>query len=135
MRQDTLPFPPEPGEPAGQREEALASIRDRRRSPRRRLRDRIASLERIDNPALRAMPRVGTQVLLVDDDLRQTALSLGAVEAFLAASMALLEKPGLTADELHEHADDDAVLDRLEVLSENVATLRRRMLSIANAMK
>ena len=124
MRQ---PPPPSP---------ALAlDIPDRRQAPRRRLRDRIASLDHTDNPALKARPAVENLVMLADDDLRQTALALAGVEAFLCDSMELLEAPDLDAATLHDHAASDDALARLELLSDSVAMLRRRMVAIAAAMK
>lgn len=116
-------------------EDVFAQIRDRRRAPRRRLRDRIASLERTQNEALRAQPALQNHLLLVDDELRQTALALGRLEAFLTRSMTLLESAGLTAEELAAHAADEAVLDDVEELAEDLARLRQRMGSIATAMK
>jgi hypothetical protein len=114
---------------------AVQDIPDRRQSPRRRLRDRIASLDRTGNPALAARPALQNLVMLADDDLRQTALALAGVEAFLCDSMELLEAPDLDAATLHAHAAGDDALARLEVLADSVATLRRRMLAIAAAMK
>lgn len=108
---------------------------DRRRTPRRRLRDRIASLDATDNPALRSQYDLRNLMLLVDDDLRQTALALGAVESYLARTAALLENPEVTGGELAEAADDEEVLDRIEDLSENLDNLRHRMGSIAASLK
>ncbi len=108
---------------------------DRRSNPRRRTRDRIASLDTTANPTLSGKHELKNLMLLVDDDLRQTALSLGAVEAFLAQAAALLEKADLSAAELRAHADDEDALDRLDALSENVDHLRRRMRLIAASLK
>ena len=108
-----------------------ASGDDRRRSPRRRLRDRIASLEHTENPALRGKFELQNLMLLVDDDLRQTALSLGSVEQYLAQSIALLESESLAPAELAAHADGEDVLDRVDLLLENLMNLRRRMGDIA----
>ena len=108
---------------------------ERRRTPRRRVRDRIASLDTTDNPMLRGQYDIRNLMLLVDDDLRQTALALGAIEAYLATAAALLEKSDLTGAALVAVADDEAVLDRMEDLSENMDNLRRRMSSIAAALK
>jgi len=121
------PPPPTPG--------LALDIADRRQAPRRRLRDRIASLDHTDNPALRARPALQNLVMLADDDLRQTALALAGVEAFLCDSMELLEAEDLDAPTLHAHAASDDALTRLEVLADSVATLRRRLLAIATAMK
>jgi hypothetical protein len=108
---------------------------ERRRTPRRRLRDRIASLDSTDNPALRSHHELLNQVLLVEDDLRQSALALGAVEGWLARSMALLEEPALSPHAIASHAADDEVVERLEQLAENLANLRRRLGTIASSIK
>jgi hypothetical protein len=107
---------------------------DRRRTPRRRLRDRIASLDSTKNPALRGRYELKNLMLLVDDDLRQTALTLGTVEKYLTESMSLLEDPTLDREALAAHADHEDVLDRIDDLVENLVHLRRRMKSIAIAM-
>jgi hypothetical protein len=104
---------------------------ERRRTPRRRLRDRIASLDRSQHPALAGHHELQNHLLLVDDDLRQTALQLGAVEQYLHRSLELIESESTGADELGAHADDDAVLERMELLLESLANLKRRMKSIA----
>ena len=107
---------------------------DRRKSPRRRLRDRIASLDSADNPSLRQRHELKNHLLLVEDDLRETALALGALEGYLARSMELIEDEALSPSALLAHADDIALPPRLETLSENLDNLRRRMRCIAAAM-
>ena len=106
---------------------------ERRRTPRRRLRDRIASLESTENPSLHRH-ELKNHVMLVEDDLRQTALALGAIEAYLTQSMELLEDEALTSEAMRVHAEDETILDRFDTLSENLDQLRRRMRSIAAAM-
>jgi len=108
---------------------------ERRRSPRRRLRDRIASLESAAGPSLRGRRELANLVLLVEDDLRQAALGLSSIEEFLARSLALLEGEPLDAAALASHAGDDEVAGQLDALSENLANLRRRMGMIAASLK
>lgn len=107
---------------------------ERRRTPRRRLRDRIASLDRTTNQALRR-PEIANLVMIVEDDLRQTALALGAVEQYLGKAHGLLEQPDVTAQALVDMARDPDVVTRIDDLSENLANLRRTMHRIAAAMK
>lgn len=125
--------PPAPSDPTAPDEPGAEP--ERRGSPRRRVRDRIASLDHTENPSLHGQYDLRNLVLLVDDDLRQTALTLGSVERYLALSLALLEDEALSPDALLAHADDDDVLSRMDLLLENLANLRRRMRSIAVAMK
>ena len=148
MRQQPLPdlgriagmfkVSPAPGEaadsPEGAGSEELPPLSDRRRAPRRRLRDRIASLDSTDNPALAATSALKDLAMLADDDLRETALALGGVEGYLAASLALLEKPNVTAVEIAAHAESEAVLDQLDALSDGLGNLRRRLAAIAAVM-
>src|SRR5437016_4858701 len=103
-------------------------------SPRRRLRDRLLEREGTDNPAL-DRHRLQNQLLLVDDDLRETALAIGAVEEFLRRALALLEDEGVTADDLARLAGEGETLDRLDGLAESVTRLRRGLIAIASQMK
>jgi hypothetical protein len=125
---------PEAGAP---RRPGFEDIVDRRRAPRRRLRDRLASLEHTanTNPALRTRSQVDTLMLLCDDDVRQVAIALAGVEEFLSSAAALLASPGLAAEALAAAAADPEVLDRMDSLSDNLVNLRRRMGAIATAMK
>jgi hypothetical protein len=106
---------------------------ERRTSPRRRLRDRIASFDRSSNPTLRRR-ELANLVLLVEDDLRETALALGHIERFLGAATLLLERPDLSGAELNALAEDGEVLERLDLLSDSLAQLRRRMALIAASL-
>jgi hypothetical protein len=103
--------------------------------PRRRLRDRLAEREGIANPGLHGRHELTNLLLLVDDDLRQTARGLGAVDAFLAAAADLLERDGVEASDLASLAGDGDVLDHLDELQENVAGLRRKLLAIASQIR
>jgi hypothetical protein len=71
----------------------------------------------------------------VDDDLRQTARALGSVDAFLAEAADLLERQGVTGDDLARLATDGDVLDCLDELQENVAGLRRKLLALASQLR
>ena len=142
MRHDALDLPgfgparplTEKAAPAQGPASAFEEIRDRRKAPRRRLRDRIASLDRTDNPRLARDPQVQNLVLLAEDDLRQTALAIGHLESYLADAMELVESPAVTAEDLATHAASDDALDGLDALSDSLANLRRRLAQIAGLL-
>ena len=89
----------------------------------------------IDNPALAERHELANLLLLVDDDLRETARALGSVDAFLAQAADLLDREGVQAEDLASLATDSDVIDRLDDLQENVAGLRRKLLAIASQMR
>ena len=100
----------------------------------RRLRDRLVDRDGTQNPRLRRY-ELSNLLLFVDDDLRETALAIGGIEGFLTAALELLEKEDLEAWELSALAGNADVLDRLDVLGETLASLRRRMGLIAATIK
>jgi hypothetical protein len=102
---------------------------------RRRLRDRLVEREGTANPVLAERYELQNLLLLVDDDLRQTALAVGAVEAFLGRAADLLEREEVRAADLARLAGDDEVLDRLDDLAENVDGLRRKLLALASQIE
>jgi hypothetical protein len=102
---------------------------------KRRLRDRLLDRDGITNPALNDRYELTNLLLLVDDDLRQTARALGTVDAFLAEAADLLERDGVQADDLARLATDGDVLDCLDDLQENVAGLRRKLLALASQLR
>ncbi len=99
------------------------------------MRDRLVAQDGLANPALNDRYELTNILLLVDDDLRQTARGLGAVDAFLAQAADLLEREGVQAADLAELASDGDVLDRLDELQENVAGLRRKLLALASQLR
>jgi hypothetical protein len=107
---------------------------ERRSAPRRRLRDRIASLDRTSNQALRRHD-LANHVLLVEDDLRETALALGRVEAYLTRAMNAIESPSLSRDELAALAEARDIVDDVETLADSLANLRQRMRRIATSLE
>jgi len=112
-----------------------APTHERRATPRRRLRDRIASHGGNANRALARRHDLANLLMLVDDDLRETALALGGIEQFLGCALTLIEKPDLTREELATLAGDDGVRERIDLLADNLASLRRRMGQIAASLK
>jgi hypothetical protein len=105
------------------------------RAPARRLRDRLVAREGTANPVLAARYELQNLLLLLDDDLRETALALGSIEGFLAAALELIERADVTAEELARLAGDADILERLDTLGDALASLRRRMVTAAHALK
>ncbi len=101
---------------------------------RRRLRDRLSERDGTSNPTLTERHELANLLLLVDDDLRQTARALGAVESFLTRAADLLEEPNVSAGALATLAAGGDVLDELDELGETVSSLRRKLLAIASAL-
>src|SRR5437016_2308804 len=102
---------------------------------KRRLRDRLMDRDGIANPALNERYELTNLLLLVDDDLRQTARALGTVDAFLAEAADVLEREGVQADDLARLATDGDVLDCLDDIQENVAGLRKKLLALASQLR
>lgn len=104
-------------------------------APRRRLRDRLVEREGTANPQLSDRHELSNQILLIDDDLRETALALGGIERFLTDALGLLESEEVSARQLASLATDGDILDRLDTLSETLQSLRRSLAAVAVAMK
>lgn len=112
--------------------------KERRRSGRRaRARDRLldrATQPYVPNAALAGVPNVENLLLFVDDDLRETALAITRIEAFLGRTLATLETTQLEREHVQALARDVAVLEHLDMLSETLESLRRRLAKLASAM-
>ncbi len=102
---------------------------DRRATPRRRARDRIAT--GVPTAPTAATSEAADLHALLEDDLRQAALALGAVESYLVRATSLLERGEAARAELRALAGDAEVLERLDDLEENLGALRRRMAQAA----
>jgi hypothetical protein len=103
--------------------------------PRRRLRDRLLERDGTHNRSLTERYALQNQLLLIDDDLRETALALGALETFLGDALRLLEDEKVSAEDLARLAGEGDTLDRLDTMAETLTQLRRRLLSIASHIK
>ncbi|HZS40047.1 MAG TPA: hypothetical protein VFF06_24610 [Polyangia bacterium] len=99
------------------------------------MRDRLVERDGTANPQLAERHELSNQILLIDDDLRETALALGGIEHFLADALALLESEEVSARKLATLATDGDILDRLDTLSETLQSLRRSLAAVAVAMK
>ena len=108
---------------------------ERRASGRRaRARDRLmdrASQPYAPHPGLRKSHDVENLLLFIDDDLRETALSMERIERYLISTLDLLEGETLCPDEIHAIAGDEEVLDHLDQLNETIESLRRRINRLA----
>lgn len=113
--------------------------RERRRSgQRRRASDRLydrATRDYSRNTALERVRDVETMMLFVDDDLRETALSLGRIETYLVRTLQTLERPDVRRKDVTDLAADTSVLDHLDLLNETVESLRRRLTRLASRMR
>ncbi|MBZ5714034.1 hypothetical protein [Nannocystis pusilla] len=113
--------------------------RERRRSGNRtRARDRMmdrASRDYPESDALRGVRGVENLVLFIDDDLRETGMALGHVEAYLVEILRMLEGPRIKREDVHALASDTRVLDHVDMLVENLETLRRRLTRLATSLR
>lgn len=118
---------------------ATAEPSDRRSSGRRaRLRDRLmdrATQAYAPNSALRGVDNIGNLMLFVDDDLRETALSMTRIEGYLTRTLDALESSGLGRKDVLALASDTEVLEHLDQLNETLESLRRRLAKVAGEMK
>lgn len=123
----------------GPRLTAVPSPPDRRASGRRaRARDRLmdrATQPHAPNPRLTGVENVENLLLFVDDDLRETALAIHHIEAFLLRTLGLLEAEDLRREDVHEVAGDTSVLDHVDLLNETLESLRRRLARLAARMR
>ena len=101
----------------------------------RRARDRMLAGETHPSPSLGEREELRNVVLFLGDDLRESALAVGGIEAFLLDAQRVLEKPDLTAEELARLLSNDRIGDRLELLADALASLRRSMGLICSTLK
>jgi hypothetical protein len=124
------PLPP-PGLPIGAlREKEPSSLP----APKRRLRDRLAERDGTNNPSLAERYELTNLLLLIDDDLRETALALTGIERFLGDALQLLDHEGVRPVELVRLAQDGDVLDRMDTLAETLTQLRRRLQTVGKTI-
>jgi hypothetical protein len=74
-------------------------------------------------------------LLFIDDDLRETGMALGHVESYLIEILRMLESPRVRREDVHALATDTRVLDHVDMLVENLETLRRRMTKLATSLR
>jgi hypothetical protein len=110
-------------------------VSDRRGSGRRaRARDRLmdrASQPYSPSPALAQVKQVENLLLFIDDDLRETALSMERIERYLLSTLDMLEGDVLIREQVEALATDEEVLEQIDLLNENLESLRRRVARLA----
>jgi len=100
----------------------------------RRARDKLILRDGTPSAALAGHRRLKNHVLLVDDDLRETAQALGGIESFLVRALQALDKKDIEVDEVSELASDRGVLREMEYLEDTLSSLKRRLQIIASAL-
>ena len=101
----------------------------------RRARDRLLAGDSTPAPGLRERGELANLVLFLDDDLRESAMAVGGIEAFLLEAQRVLEKPDLAPEELRRLVDDPRVAERIALLEDARASLRRSMGLICDQLK
>lgn len=113
--------------------------RERRRSGRRaRARDRL--MDRATQPnrpsaALVGVDNIENLLMFVDDDLRETALSIHHIEAYLLRVLGLLEASEIRRRDVTALTGDTDILDHVDQLNETLESLRRRLARLGARMK
>ncbi|MEE9384399.1 MAG: hypothetical protein V3V08_13425 [Nannocystaceae bacterium] len=87
------------------------------------------------NRSIEAAHNVGNLVMFIDDDIRESALALARIEAYLVDTLGLLERQGMAGDDVRALASDDRVLDHVDMLGETLENLRRRMARLAASLR
>ncbi|PRP91612.1 hypothetical protein ENSA5_53720 [Enhygromyxa salina] len=123
---------------ASHAEPSQESGSDRRVSGRRaRARDRLmdrASQTYAPNPALSQIRHVENILMFIDDDLRETALSMARIESYLISTLDMLEGENLVRADVEALATDVEVLDQIDLLNESLENLRRRVSRLARLL-
>ncbi len=84
---------------------------------------------------LSEVDHVENLLMFIDDDLRETALAISNIEAYLISTLAMLEREQLTRSQVHALASDTDILDHVDLLNETLESLRRRMARLAGNLK
>jgi hypothetical protein len=101
----------------------------------RRARDRLVGGDTTPAASLRGRPELENHVLFLDDDLRESAIAVGGIEAFLLEAKRVLEKPDLAPDELQRLVEDSRIPDRIALLEDALGSLFRSMSLICATLK
>lgn len=86
------------------------------------------------NPALSQIRHVENILMFIDDDLRETALSMERIENYLISTLDLLEGEGLVRADVEALATDVEILDQIDLLNESLENLRRRVSRLARLL-
>ena len=93
----------------------------------RRARDRLLAGATTPSPSLRGRAELQNMILFLADDLRESALAMGGIEAFVMKAQKVLENPELSIDDVRGQVDDQDVLERLDLLWDALGSLRKSM--------
>lgn len=89
----------------------------------------------VRSSALDGVDQVENLLLFIDDDLRETALAISNIEAYLISTLAMLEREQLSRDQVHALASDTDILEHVDLLNETLESLRRRMARLAGSLR
>jgi len=103
-------------------------------SPRRRFRDQLAERE-TQSGRFVGRADVANLMLLIDDDLRETAGAMSCIEGFLGEAQRLLDEEQMRADELLRLCASGEVLAQMDALADALQTLRRRLGALAATVR
>ncbi len=120
------------------RDQALSPEERRQSGARKRARDRLMDRAVRDYPESQVLSQVNNiqnLLLFIDDDLRETGLALGNVERYLVQVLELLEAPSIAREQVHAIASDTIVLDHIDMLTETIENLRRRLTRLASNLR
>lgn len=121
------------------RQETTSDAATNRRGSGRRARARDRLMDRANqayapNPTLTHIKHVDNLLLFIDDDLRESALSMERIERYLISTLEMLEGERLSRDHVETLATDQDVLDQIDLLNENLENLRRRIARLAQML-
>jgi hypothetical protein len=101
----------------------------------RRARDRLLAGAATPSPSLRGRAELQNMILFLADDLRESALAMGGIEAFVMRAQRVLEKPELSVEDLHGLVDERAVLEQMDLLWDSLSSLRKSMSLIQESLR
>jgi len=84
---------------------------------------------------LRDLPDLANLILFLDDDLRESAIAMGGIEAFLLEAQRVLQQSSLAPDDLARLVEEARVNERIALLEDALASLRRSMNLICATLK
>jgi len=101
----------------------------------RRARDRLLAGAATPSPTLRGRAELQNMILFLADDLRESALAMGGIEAFIMRAQRVLENPDLGVEDLQTLVDDGSVLERMDLLWDALGSLRKSMSLIHDSLR
>ncbi|MBI4508930.1 MAG: hypothetical protein HY698_04810 [Deltaproteobacteria bacterium] len=101
----------------------------------RRARDRILAGNTRPGPALRERYELQNLILFLGDDLRESAIAVGGIEAFLLDAQKVLEQASISSGDLKALLLDSRVEERIDLLCDALSSLRRSIGLIHDALQ